>query len=115
MVPQSIGLQFVAETTTGIISACVVPSGTLRDKLKQLTTKERVKVAHEVQKAARQFFPNNQMNFPGSGDYRNREKKVLSSTNLEAQKKAFSCSFLCLTIAYVPSKHELNWQTLERR
>lgn len=39
-------------------------SGTLRDKLEKLSAQERVKVAREVQKAAREFFPNNQMNFP---------------------------------------------------
>jgi len=39
-------------------------SGTLRDRIKKLSAQERVKIAHEVQKAAREFFPNNQMSFP---------------------------------------------------
>jgi ubiquinone/menaquinone biosynthesis C-methylase UbiE len=39
-------------------------SGTLREKLTELSEEERVRAAHEVQEAAREFFPNNQMSFP---------------------------------------------------
>jgi len=39
-------------------------SGTLREKLITLSTNEREQVAHEVQKAVRQFFPNDEMKFP---------------------------------------------------
>jgi ubiquinone/menaquinone biosynthesis C-methylase UbiE len=39
-------------------------SGTLREKLTKLSEEERFRVAHEVQEAAREFFPNNQMSFP---------------------------------------------------
>ncbi len=39
-------------------------SGTLREKLARLTEEERVRIAREVQAAAREFFPNNMMSFP---------------------------------------------------
>jgi uncharacterized protein YdhG (YjbR/CyaY superfamily) len=39
-------------------------SGTLREKLAKTTEKRRDVVAQEVQEAVREFFPNNQMNFP---------------------------------------------------
>jgi ubiquinone/menaquinone biosynthesis C-methylase UbiE len=39
-------------------------SGTLREKLTELSEDERIRVAQEVQEAAREFFPNNQMSFP---------------------------------------------------
>ncbi len=39
-------------------------SATLREKLTGLSTKERLRVARAVQEAAREFFPNNRMNFP---------------------------------------------------
>lgn len=39
-------------------------SGTLRKKLAELPTEKRVRVAQEVQEAARPFFPNGQMRFP---------------------------------------------------
>ncbi len=39
-------------------------SATLREKLTGLSTKERLRVAREVQEAARAFFPNNRMDFP---------------------------------------------------
>lgn len=39
-------------------------SGTLRDKLATLATEQRDQLAQEVQAAAREFFPNNRMNFP---------------------------------------------------
>ena len=39
-------------------------SDTLREKLSRLTAAERLRVAQEVQEAARAFFPNDQMSFP---------------------------------------------------
>ena len=39
-------------------------SDTLREKLAQLTAEQVVRVEQEVEKAVREFFPNNQMNFP---------------------------------------------------
>lgn len=39
-------------------------SGTLREKLAKATEERRDVVAQEVQEAVREFFPNNQMNFP---------------------------------------------------
>lgn len=39
-------------------------SGTLREKLTTLSASERGLVAQEVQEAVREFFPNEQMNFP---------------------------------------------------
>jgi ubiquinone/menaquinone biosynthesis C-methylase UbiE len=39
-------------------------SGTLREKLITLSEEERARVAQEVQEAAREFFPNDQMSFP---------------------------------------------------
>jgi ubiquinone/menaquinone biosynthesis C-methylase UbiE len=39
-------------------------SGTLREKLTTLSAEERVRVAQEVQEAAREFFPDNRMSFP---------------------------------------------------
>jgi SAM-dependent methyltransferase len=39
-------------------------SDTLREKLANLTTEQVVRVEQEVEKAVREFFPNNQMNFP---------------------------------------------------
>lgn len=39
-------------------------SGTLRDKLAALPPEQAQQVAREVQEAVREFFPNNQMNFP---------------------------------------------------
>jgi ubiquinone/menaquinone biosynthesis C-methylase UbiE len=39
-------------------------SDTLREKLSRLTAAERLRVAQEVQKAARAFFPNDRMSFP---------------------------------------------------
>jgi SAM-dependent methyltransferase len=39
-------------------------SGTLREKLARLSEGERLRVAQEVQKAVREFFPENSMSFP---------------------------------------------------
>jgi ubiquinone/menaquinone biosynthesis C-methylase UbiE len=39
-------------------------SDTLREKLAKLNSQQIVRVASEVQEAVREFFPNNQMNFP---------------------------------------------------
>lgn len=39
-------------------------SQTLREKLRALSVGERIRVGQEVQEAAREFFPNNQMCFP---------------------------------------------------
>jgi ubiquinone/menaquinone biosynthesis C-methylase UbiE len=39
-------------------------SGTLREKLNMLSDEEKEQAAQEVQKAAREFFPNNEMRFP---------------------------------------------------
>jgi SAM-dependent methyltransferase len=39
-------------------------SDTLREKLARLTTEQVVRVEQEVENAVREFFPNNQMNFP---------------------------------------------------
>jgi hypothetical protein len=39
-------------------------SDTLREKLSRLTAAERLRVAQEVQEAARAFFPGDQMSFP---------------------------------------------------
>jgi ubiquinone/menaquinone biosynthesis C-methylase UbiE len=39
-------------------------SGTLRMKLSKLSEEDRAQAAHDVQEAAREFFPNNQMKFP---------------------------------------------------
>ena len=39
-------------------------SGTLREKLATISTQQAGLIAHEAQDAVREFFPNNQMNFP---------------------------------------------------
>jgi hypothetical protein len=39
-------------------------SGTLREKLNMLSDEEKEQAAKEVQEAAREFFPNNEMRFP---------------------------------------------------
>ncbi|HEX8846152.1 MAG TPA: class I SAM-dependent methyltransferase [Pyrinomonadaceae bacterium] len=39
-------------------------SGTLREKLTELSEEERARVAQEVQQSAREFFPHNRMSFP---------------------------------------------------
>ncbi|HYN25800.1 MAG TPA: class I SAM-dependent methyltransferase [Pyrinomonadaceae bacterium] len=39
-------------------------SGTLREKLNMLSDEEKEQAAQEVQEAAREFFPNNEMRFP---------------------------------------------------
>lgn len=39
-------------------------SGTLREKLTKLSAEQRAEVGREVQEAAREYFPNNQMSFP---------------------------------------------------
>jgi hypothetical protein len=39
-------------------------SGTLREKLATLHASDRDVLSREVQEAAREFFPNNQMRFP---------------------------------------------------
>jgi SAM-dependent methyltransferase len=39
-------------------------SGTLREKLTALSAEERDRLAQEVQEAAREFFPENRMEFP---------------------------------------------------
>lgn len=39
-------------------------SGTLREKLNNLSDEEKERVAQEVKEAARDFFPNNEMSFP---------------------------------------------------
>ncbi len=39
-------------------------SGTLREKLNMLSDEEKEQAAQEVQEAAREFFPNNEMKFP---------------------------------------------------
>ena len=39
-------------------------SGTLREKLAKLSQEQADQIAREVQEAVREFFPDDQMNFP---------------------------------------------------
>ena len=55
-------------------------SATLRDKAKRLSAQDIVKVANETQKAAREFFSNNQMRFPAQASIVTGKRESLDLT-----------------------------------